>query len=212
MLQWAGVGVAMGQAPQGVKDVADIVTDSVYARTAPCSCCRRCCAEPASSGPVQLVRGATSRITLPRCPPVVQHLVGRGGLLEGEARMDRDRQGAVRQQRPGQGLGGLEDLALLLGAPGAQRGADDPSPLAHEHPDRQLAVRTAEGADDDQAAVLPQHPHVVREGRAAHDVEDDVGAAGLVHRLQEVGGATVPGHVRPEVAHLVDPAPRSRRW
>lgn len=30
MLQWAGVGVAMGQAPQGVKDVADIVTDSVY--------------------------------------------------------------------------------------------------------------------------------------------------------------------------------------
>lgn len=30
MLQWAGVGVAMGQAPQGVKDVADTVTDSVY--------------------------------------------------------------------------------------------------------------------------------------------------------------------------------------
>lgn len=30
MLSWAGVGVAMGQAPQGVKDVADVVTDSVY--------------------------------------------------------------------------------------------------------------------------------------------------------------------------------------
>lgn len=30
MLQWAGVGVAMGQAPQGVKDVADVVTASVY--------------------------------------------------------------------------------------------------------------------------------------------------------------------------------------
>ena len=30
MLAWAGVGVAMGQAPQGVKDVADVVTDSVY--------------------------------------------------------------------------------------------------------------------------------------------------------------------------------------
>lgn len=30
MLQWAGVGVAMGQAPQGVKDVADTVTASVY--------------------------------------------------------------------------------------------------------------------------------------------------------------------------------------
>ncbi|MGP9733705.1 HAD family hydrolase [Brachybacterium sp. AOP42-C2-15] len=30
MLTWAAVGVAMGQAPQGVKDVADIVTDSIY--------------------------------------------------------------------------------------------------------------------------------------------------------------------------------------
>ena len=30
MLQWAGVGVAMGQAPQGVKDAADTVTASVY--------------------------------------------------------------------------------------------------------------------------------------------------------------------------------------
>ncbi len=30
MLTWAGVGVAMGQAPQGVKDVADTVTDSIY--------------------------------------------------------------------------------------------------------------------------------------------------------------------------------------
>src|SRR5699024_8240579 len=30
MLTWAGVGVAMGQAPQGVKDVADVVTDSIY--------------------------------------------------------------------------------------------------------------------------------------------------------------------------------------
>ncbi|MEE1651513.1 HAD family hydrolase [Brachybacterium sp. J144] len=30
MLAWAGVGVAMGQAPQGVKDVADVVTESVY--------------------------------------------------------------------------------------------------------------------------------------------------------------------------------------
>ena len=30
MLAWAGVGVAMGQAPQGVKDVADVVTGSVY--------------------------------------------------------------------------------------------------------------------------------------------------------------------------------------
>ncbi|APX34168.1 HAD family hydrolase [Brachybacterium sp. P6-10-X1] len=30
MLTWAGVGIAMGQAPQGVKDVADVVTDSVY--------------------------------------------------------------------------------------------------------------------------------------------------------------------------------------
>lgn len=30
MLGWAGVGVAMGQAPQGVKDVADEVTLSVY--------------------------------------------------------------------------------------------------------------------------------------------------------------------------------------
>lgn len=30
MLAWAGVGVAMGQAPQGVKDVADTVTDSIY--------------------------------------------------------------------------------------------------------------------------------------------------------------------------------------
>lgn len=30
MLQWAGVGVAMGQAPQGVKDVADVETVSVY--------------------------------------------------------------------------------------------------------------------------------------------------------------------------------------
>ncbi len=30
MLQWAGVGVAMGQAPQGVKDSADVVTASVY--------------------------------------------------------------------------------------------------------------------------------------------------------------------------------------
>ena len=31
MLTWAGVGIAMGQAPQGVKDVADTVTESVYA-------------------------------------------------------------------------------------------------------------------------------------------------------------------------------------
>lgn len=31
MLTWAGVGVAMGQAPQGVKDSADVVTASVYA-------------------------------------------------------------------------------------------------------------------------------------------------------------------------------------
>jgi len=30
MLTWAGVGVAMGQAPQGVKDVADVVTESIY--------------------------------------------------------------------------------------------------------------------------------------------------------------------------------------
>lgn len=30
MLTWAGVGIAMGQAPQGVKDVADTVTESVY--------------------------------------------------------------------------------------------------------------------------------------------------------------------------------------
>jgi len=30
MLTWAGVGIAMGQAPQGVKDVADTVTGSVY--------------------------------------------------------------------------------------------------------------------------------------------------------------------------------------
>lgn len=30
MLAWAEVGVAMGQAPQGVKDVADVVTDSIY--------------------------------------------------------------------------------------------------------------------------------------------------------------------------------------
>ena len=30
MLTWAEVGVAMGQAPQGVKDVADVVTDSIY--------------------------------------------------------------------------------------------------------------------------------------------------------------------------------------
>lgn len=30
MLGWAGVGVAMGQAPQGVKDVADVVTASIY--------------------------------------------------------------------------------------------------------------------------------------------------------------------------------------
>ncbi|WP_193107182.1 HAD family hydrolase [Brachybacterium sp. FME24] len=30
MLTWAGVGVAMGQAPQGVKDTADTVTDSVF--------------------------------------------------------------------------------------------------------------------------------------------------------------------------------------
>lgn len=30
MLTWAGVGVAMGQAPQGVKDVANTVTDSIY--------------------------------------------------------------------------------------------------------------------------------------------------------------------------------------
>ncbi|MGO1199829.1 MAG: HAD family hydrolase [Dermabacteraceae bacterium] len=30
MLTWAGVGVAMGQGPQGVKDVADVVTDSIY--------------------------------------------------------------------------------------------------------------------------------------------------------------------------------------
>ena len=30
MLTWAGVGVAMGQAPQGVKDVADVVTDSIH--------------------------------------------------------------------------------------------------------------------------------------------------------------------------------------
>ncbi|ATG53305.1 HAD family hydrolase [Brachybacterium vulturis] len=30
MLTWAGVGVAMGQAPQGVKDVADVVTDSIF--------------------------------------------------------------------------------------------------------------------------------------------------------------------------------------
>ncbi|AXK47105.1 HAD family hydrolase [Brachybacterium saurashtrense] len=30
MLTWAGVGVAMGQAPQGVKDVADVVTDTIY--------------------------------------------------------------------------------------------------------------------------------------------------------------------------------------
>src|SRR5699024_195935 len=30
MLAWAAVGVAMGQAPQGVKDIADTVTDSVY--------------------------------------------------------------------------------------------------------------------------------------------------------------------------------------
>lgn len=31
MLTWAGIGIAMGQAPQGVKDVADAVTESVYA-------------------------------------------------------------------------------------------------------------------------------------------------------------------------------------
>jgi len=31
MLVWAGVGIAMGQAPQGVKDLADTVTESVYA-------------------------------------------------------------------------------------------------------------------------------------------------------------------------------------
>ena len=31
MLAWAGAGIAMGQAPQGVKDVADTVTESVYA-------------------------------------------------------------------------------------------------------------------------------------------------------------------------------------
>ena len=30
MLTWASVGVAMGQAPQGVKDVADVVTESIY--------------------------------------------------------------------------------------------------------------------------------------------------------------------------------------
>ncbi|MEO2096506.1 MAG: HAD family hydrolase, partial [Brachybacterium sp.] len=30
MLTWAEVGVAMGQAPQGVKDVADVVTESIY--------------------------------------------------------------------------------------------------------------------------------------------------------------------------------------
>ena len=30
MLTWAAVGVAMGQAPQGVKDVADVVTESIY--------------------------------------------------------------------------------------------------------------------------------------------------------------------------------------
>jgi len=30
MLTWAAVGVAMGQGPQGVKDVADVVTDSIY--------------------------------------------------------------------------------------------------------------------------------------------------------------------------------------
>ncbi|MBB5832382.1 HAD family hydrolase [Brachybacterium aquaticum] len=30
MLTWAGVGVAMGQAPQGVKAVADVVTESIY--------------------------------------------------------------------------------------------------------------------------------------------------------------------------------------
>ena len=30
MLAWAEVGVAMGQASQGVKDVADVVTDSIY--------------------------------------------------------------------------------------------------------------------------------------------------------------------------------------
>ncbi|MCT1384214.1 Cof-type HAD-IIB family hydrolase [Brachybacterium sp. p3-SID1565] len=30
MLQWAGVGIAMGQAPQGVKDVADTETATVY--------------------------------------------------------------------------------------------------------------------------------------------------------------------------------------
>ncbi|HEX7352180.1 HAD family hydrolase [Brachybacterium sp.] len=30
MLSWAAVGVAMGQGPQGVKDVADVVTDSIY--------------------------------------------------------------------------------------------------------------------------------------------------------------------------------------
>lgn len=30
MLTWAGVGVAMGQAADGVKDVADVVTDSIH--------------------------------------------------------------------------------------------------------------------------------------------------------------------------------------
>src|SRR5699024_9630704 len=30
MLTWASVGVALGQAPQGVKDVADVVTESIY--------------------------------------------------------------------------------------------------------------------------------------------------------------------------------------
>ena len=30
MLTWAEVGVAMGQAPQGVKDVADVVTGTIH--------------------------------------------------------------------------------------------------------------------------------------------------------------------------------------
>ena len=30
MLTWASVGVAMGQAPQGVKDVADVVTGTIH--------------------------------------------------------------------------------------------------------------------------------------------------------------------------------------
>ena len=94
--------------------------------------------------------------------------------------------------------------------PGTQRGRDHTRPLGQQLADVQLGFRPALHTDDDEAAVVAECVDVAVEVERAHDVEDDVRAAGVTDDLDEIVVVVVDGDLGAEFGAQVEFVGRPR--